>query len=136
MDYDNTTTNLPVKQRILVAEDEVPLAKALHLKLTNAGYDVAVVGDGEQALAAIDAGTYALLILDLVMPKLDGFAVLEKIGTSKPNMHIIVLSNLSQDEDRKRVAAYGVKDYFVKSDTPINDIIKQVNTLLAHGTTQ
>ena len=123
-------------QKILVAEDEVPLARALELKLTSAGYAVRVVGDGQTALDALAKEKFDCLVLDLVMPRLDGFAVLANIGAMLPDMHIIVLSNLSQDEDRKRVASYGVKNFFVKSDTPIADIIKSVNVLLAHGTAQ
>ena len=123
-------------QKILVAEDEVPLARALELKLTSAGYAVRVVGDGQAALDALAKEKFDCLVLDLVMPRLDGFAVLANIGAMLPDMHIIVLSNLSQDEDRKRVASYGVKNSFVKSDTPIADIIKSVNVLLAHGTAQ
>lgn len=122
-------------QRILVAEDERPLAKALELKLTNVGYEVRIAVDGAQALDLLTKEKFDLLLLDLVMPKVDGFAVLDKIDKSIPGMHIMVLSNLGQEEDRKRVVAHGITDYFVKSDTPIADIIKRINVLLAHGTT-
>lgn len=121
-------------QKILVAEDEKPLASALHLKLTNAGYDVTVVENGQDVLDILSKEKFDMLLLDLVMPKLDGFAVLERLhpfGT----LHVIVLSNLSQDEDRRRVASCGVQDYFVKSDTPIADIVMRVTSLLAHGKT-
>jgi len=121
-------------QKILVAEDEQPLATALQLKLASAGYDVHVVGDGQEALDALAKDTFDLLILDLVMPKLDGFAVLEKIDNSIAGMRIMVLSNLGQEEDRKRVFSYGVTEYYVKSDTPIKEIIDRVKIILAHGT--
>jgi two-component system alkaline phosphatase synthesis response regulator PhoP len=121
-------------QKILVAEDEKPLASALALKLKSAGYDVSTVADGQQALETLAKEKFDVLLLDLIMPKLDGFMVLEAIGKSMPDMHIMVLTNLGQEEDLKRVTQYGVKDFFVKSDTPIADIIHRVNTLLAHGT--
>jgi len=121
-------------QKILVAEDELPLARALQMKLTNAGYEVRVAVDGQEALDVLAKEKFDLLLLDLMMPRVDGFAVLAKIDTSLPGMRIMVLSNLGQEEDRKRVAAHGVTDYFVKSDTPIADIITRVNTILAHGT--
>ena len=121
-------------QKILVAEDEQPLATALQLKLASAGYDVHVVGDGQEALDALAKDTFDLLILDLVMPKLDGFAVLEKIDNSIAGMRIMVLSNLGQEEDRKRVFSYGVTEFYVKSDTPIKEIIDRVKIILAHGT--
>ncbi len=122
--------------KILVAEDELSLARALQLKLTSAGYEVHVVRNGREVLDAVAKEKFDLLILDLVMPVLDGFGVLEKIDNSVPGMRIVVLSNLGQDEDRRRVAQHGVTDYFVKSDTPIADIATRVNSLLAHGTAE
>lgn len=121
-------------QKILIAEDEQPLAKALQLKLVNAGYDVHVAGNGQEALDILAKEKFDLLLLDLLMPQVDGFTVLAKIGATMPDMKIIVLSNLGQEEDRSRVAQFGVKNYFIKSDTPIADILKTVNVLLAHGT--
>lgn len=123
-------------KKILIAEDEQPLARTLELKLTSAGYAVRVVGNGQEALDALAKEKFDLLMLDLVMPKLDGFGVLEKIDNSVPGMHIMALSNLGQEEDRRRVAAHGVTDYFIKSNTPIAEIITRVNFLLAHGTAQ
>jgi len=123
-------------KKILVAEDERPLATALQLKLTSVGYEVNVASDGVETMEALAKEKFDLLLLDLIMPKMDGFTVLEKIGKSMSDMHIIVLSNLGQDEDRKRVAIYGITDYFIKSDTPLADIIKRINTLLAHGTAE
>jgi DNA-binding response OmpR family regulator len=122
--------------KILIAEDEKPLASALALKLMSAGYEAHVVTDGQQALEKLAKEKFDVLLLDLIMPKLDGFMVLEAIGLSMPGMRIMVLSNLGQEEDLKRVAAYGIKDYFVKSDTPIADIIKRVSTIFAHGTAE
>lgn len=121
-------------KRILVAEDERPLATALQLKLTSAGHEVRVVGNGQDVLDTLSREKFDLLLLDLIMPKLDGFSVLEKIGKSIPDMFIIVLSNLGQEEDRKRVETFGISDYIVKSNTPITEIITRINFLLAHGT--
>lgn len=121
---------------ILVAEDERPLATAMQLKFASEGYKVTVVSNGQEALDALAKDSFDVLLLDLVMPVVDGFTVLEKIGVTKPDMHIIVISNLGQEEDRARVAALGIRDYYVKSDTTIAEIVNRVNLLLAHGTAE
>lgn len=108
---------------ILVAEDERSLAQALSLKLTKAGHKVIIAQDGEEALSQIAKNDFAVIILDLVMPKKDGFAVLEGIKKMKKNIFPIILTNLAQEEDRIRVMSLGAKAYFVKSNTPLADII-------------
>jgi two-component system, OmpR family, response regulator len=114
------------KKKVLVAEDEKPMAHALQLKLQREGFDVDVAPDGEAAMAMLTKGTYDALILDLVMPKMNGFEVLEGIQelTTKPK--VIVASNLSQEQDAQRAKGLGADDYFVKSNTPLKDIVEKV----------
>ena len=113
-------------KKILIIEDEKPLAHALELKLSREGYDVHVVFTGEDGLKEIQKNGYALVLLDLILPGMDGFAVLEQVkGQSK---NIIVLSNLGQDEDRKKAEALGVKHYLVKSNVPLTEIMKVVRS--------
>jgi len=117
-------------KKVLVAEDERALAQALNLKLSKAGHIVTVARDGEEALKFITEGNFDVAIIDLVMPKKDGFAVLEGIRgmKNKPTV-VVVLSNLAQDEDRKRVLSLGAKDYFVKSNTPLSSIVEYLDKL-------
>lgn len=118
------------QKRILVAEDERPIARALELKLSAAGYSVTTVFNGEDAVLELSKNDFDLLLLDLIMPKVDGFGVLESMRTKKIGVPVIVLSNLSQEEDLKRAKELGVRDYFVKSDNPISEIIDHVRKAL------
>lgn len=112
-----------MNKKILVAEDEKPMAKAMELKLSHSGFDVKTVFNGEEVLAIIEQEKFDLIFLDLIMPKLDGFHVLEELKKKNSTVPIVVLSNLGQEEDIRRAKELGAKDYFVKSDTPIADIV-------------
>ncbi|PWB39147.1 MAG: hypothetical protein C3F02_00820 [Parcubacteria group bacterium] len=117
---------MAVKYKVLIAEDEKPMAKALQLKLSNVGFDVRVAGNGEEALAALEKEQFDIMLLDLVMPKLDGFGTLQAIAAKKIKVPVIITSNLSQEEDKARTRELGAVDYIVKSDTPINQIVETV----------
>lgn len=117
-------------KNILIAEDEKPMAHALELKLEKAGFTPYIVYDGESALLALEKNDFAVILLDLIMPKIDGFGVLQIIREKKMNIPIIVLSNLGQSEDIEKAKKMGAKDYFSKSDTPINAIVDRVKQIL------
>jgi DNA-binding response OmpR family regulator len=117
-------------KKILIAEDEVALSTALDLKLVRAGYEATVVSDGQQAIEAIAANSYDLVLLDLMMPKLDGFRALQQIRTSGQTVKVIVLSNLGQPDDIGRVAELGISGFYIKSDTPIINIVQKVKELI------
>lgn len=120
---------------VLVVDDEKPLATALSLKLKKEGMDVLIAGNGREGLERIKSTHIDLLLLDLMLPEMDGFTVLENLSKDKIALDVIVLSNLSQEEDVARVKALGAKEYFVKSNTPIKDIVDYVKKLL-HEQTQ
>ena len=115
-----------MKKRILVVDDEIPLARALELKLTHEGLDVTLAYDGIEAIAALKKDYYDIVLLDLMMPQQDGFYVLEEVQRLKIKTNIIVSSNLSQPEDIDRATALGAVDYFVKSDTNLSDIVEKI----------
>lgn len=115
---------------VLVADDERPMAKALELKLAHEGFKAKAVYDGTEVLEALRHEKFDLLLLDLVMPKVDGFQVLETMKTEGILVPVIVLSNLSQQEDEKRVKELGAREFFIKSDTPITDVINHVKKVL------
>lgn len=117
---------MPEKKKILIAEDEKPMAHALELKLNNSGFVAKAVFNGEEALAELDRTDYDLLLLDLIMPKVDGFHVLEGLVDKKKKIKVIVTSNLSQEEDIKRAKELGAVDFLVKSDTPLQEIIEKI----------
>ena len=116
--------------RILVAEDERPMAKALQLKLSGKGFSVDLALDGEEALEKFLAEPYDLMILDLIMPRLNGFAVLYKIRTLEIPTPVIVASNLSQQEDLDKAMKMGASGYFVKSDATLKEIVARVEGFL------
>ena len=118
------------KKRILVIEDEKPMAKALALKLTKANFEVENAFNGEDAMTALQGGSFDLIVSDLVMPKMNGFEVLEHLKAEGKDTPVMILSNLSQDEDREKVLALGAKEFFIKSDIPIADVVEKVTALL------
>lgn len=121
--------NVPKKRRVLVAEDEKPMAHALEAKLSKFGYDVTIANDGEKAMELLKQDTYGLLILDIMMPKKNGFDVLEWMQKENISVPVIVSSNLGQGDDIKNAMKLGAKDYFVKSETPIAEIVERVQKI-------
>ncbi len=115
-----------MNKKILIIEDEKPMAKVLKMKLEKHGYEVEAVFDGLQGLEELRKDTYDLAILDLIMPNLDGFGVLETAREEKLKTPIIVASNLSQPDDAERSKALGSIGYFVKSNTSLQDLVKQI----------
>lgn len=122
------TTNNPKK--LLIAEDERSIAKALQLKLSIAGFEVDTVNNGEEALALMKTKKFDLLLLDIMMPKMDGFSVMTEMKKSKNKTPIIILSNLSQEDDAKRAEELGAVDFFIKSNTPLAEIVDKVKKFL------
>lgn len=118
------------KKKILIAEDERPMARALELKLQHEGYDVTTTFDGGSALEALAKDTFDLLLLDIIMPVKDGFQVLEALQGMASKPPVLMLTNLSQEEDAKKAAALGAKGFFTKSNTPIANIVDEVKAVL------
>ena len=119
-------------KKILIVEDEVPVAKAFRLKLNKAGFATQEATNGEEALALLEKEKFDLILLDLVMPKVDGFSLLATLQQKKITTPIIVTSNLGQEEDRHRAKEAGATDFFVKSDVPIANIVEHVKKMLEH----
>ncbi len=118
------------QKSVLIVEDEKPLAHALELKLKNAGFTVTVARDGQECLSLLGKGGFDVVLLDLMLPVMDGFQVLAQLR-NKPNRPIIfVLSNLGQLEDERRSLELGAKKFFVKSDTSLSVIVDEVSSLL------
>lgn len=106
------------------------MARALELKLTHEGFEAKSVFNGESALEMIDNEAFDLILCDLVIPKMDGFQLLAEIKAKKISTPVVVLSNLSQETDKKKVMSLGAKDFFVKSDTPIAHIVDYIKNVL------
>lgn len=114
-------------KNLLVVEDEAVLAQALHFKFTKEGYAVLVAKNGEEAMQILRSKPIDYVILDLIMPVMNGFEVIEAIQKEKINVPLLVLSNLGQKEDIEKISALGVTDYFIKANTPISELVTIVN---------
>ncbi|MCX6793100.1 MAG: response regulator [Candidatus Falkowbacteria bacterium] len=117
-------------KRILIAEDEKAYSRALVLKLKNSGFEAESAPDGEAALEAIKNNHFDLLLCDLVMPKVNGFEVIEEIKKQKLDLPVIVLSNLSQADDEKKARALGAIDFLPKSNITLAEVISKVKGIL------
>lgn len=119
-------------KKILIVEDEKPMARALEMKLNHSGFEAQVANDGQAALDLLKTKKFDLILLDLMLPKVDGFGVMKELKDRKDKTPVIVASNLGQDDDAQKAKSMGAKWYFVKSDTPINKIVDYiVATLMA-----
>jgi DNA-binding response OmpR family regulator len=107
-------THQPLAAKVLVAEDDVPLAHFLRRGLQSAKYEVDVIHDGEAALQAISTTQYSLLILDLNLPKLDGLSLLCRVRPVVPNLPVLVLTGRNRLEDRIQALDGGADDCMVK----------------------
>jgi DNA-binding response OmpR family regulator len=125
----DTTTDQPQHpKRILFVEDDDALAGVYLVRLQAEGFDVKRVSNGEEALAAATSFHPDLILLDVMMPKVSGFDVLDILRNTPEtaNMKIIMLTALSQESDRKRAESMGVDDYLVKSQVVITDVIDRI----------
>jgi len=118
------------KSKILIAEDDRAIAKALNLKLTHEGFNITIASNGIEACDFLTKEKFDLLILDLMMPEVDGFEVLEKIKSKNIIIPVIIVSNLSQDEDVKRAKELGAVHFFVKSETPLLEVVDKIKQYL------
>lgn len=117
-------------KKVLIVEDEKPMARALELKLNNSGFEAKTAQNGAMALEILAKEQFDLMLMDLIMPVMDGFKLLEELKNKGSKMPVIVSTNLSQEEDKKRVMDLGAVDYFVKADVPINQVLEKVKQKL------
>ncbi len=120
----------PTKKKILIAEDETAIASALELKFSHEGFEVKIAKDGDEALNLIKTEPFSLVLMDLMMDKKDGFTVLEEMQKNNITIPVVVISNLGQDEDKARAEKLGAIAYFVKSNTPLYEIVERVKGAL------
>lgn len=121
------------KKKVMVVEDDEHIAKVYAIKLAKEGIDVSIASDGEEAIIKIATEKPDLIILDIMLPKVDGFGVLEEIK-KVPELGmipVIIVSNLWKEEDQYRALALGANEYLIKVDYPIQEIVEKVKGYLA-----
>jgi len=119
--------------KVLVAEDDKFLIKAYSAKLIKSGFETILAANGEEAIERTMSEKPDVILLDLVMPKKDGFEVLYELKNNDQTKKIpvIILSNLGQEEDIKRGKELGAKDYLVKSNIAIQDVVDKIKQVLS-----
>lgn len=119
--------------RILLVEDDRFLRKAATVMLRKLGHTVIAAEDGEQALQMAQAERPELILLDLIMPKVQGFEVLRALKADPATSHIpvIVMSNLSQDTDKQSTLNAGAIAYLVKANLSLTELAAAVERAMA-----
>jgi len=119
-------------KKILIVEDEEPLRSALREKFTREGFSIIEGKDGEEGLNIALSEHPDLILLDIIMPKMDGMTVLKKLHEDKVGKEIpvILLTNLSDDQKVAEAIKEGVYEYLVKSDWKLSDLVKEVKEKL------
>lgn len=120
------------KKRILLVDDDEFFQKFYGAELTQHGFDVTIAGDGEEALVKLKATHPDLMILDIIMPKRDGFDVLSNLREHPEfrNLPILIFSTLGQESDVTRAMSLGAKDYVNKSFFDFDTLLAKINTLI------
>ncbi|HLC63843.1 MAG TPA: response regulator [Patescibacteria group bacterium] len=117
---------------IVLIEDEEMLANMYETKFKTEGYKIRKALDGEKGLKMIEEDLPDLILLDIIMPKLDGFSVLKRIkeNAKSKNIPVILLTNLGQDEDIKKGQALGAVGYLVKANLTPAEVVAKVKDFL------
>ena len=116
------------KKKILLVEDDTALAAVYRARLDLEGFDIQEANDGEKALSAALDYKPDLILLDVMMPKISGFDVLDILRNTPEtsNIRVIMLTALSQDKNKQRAEELGVDEYLVKSQVVISDVVERV----------
>ncbi len=119
-------------KKILLVEDDDALASVYQTRLQAEGFDLKRVPNGEDALASALEYKPDLILLDVMMPKVSGFDVLDILRNTPEttNVKVIMLTALSQDSDKQRAESLGVDDYLVKSQVVIADVVDRIKSHL------
>ncbi len=128
MDQSNEQPNETNQQRILLVEDDQGLASVYTTRLEAEGFSVKHVPNGEDALTITLDFKPDLILLDVMMPKISGFEVLDILRNTPEtaNIRIIMLTALSQESDMEQAKSMGVDDYLVKSQVVIADVVERI----------
>jgi DNA-binding response OmpR family regulator len=119
-------------RRVLLADDDRYLRRAAEARLRQQGFTVLTAADGEEALQMALAELPDIILLDLIMPKVQGFEVLRalKQAESTAAIPVIILSNLGQESDRAQCLEGGAAAYFVKANLSLQELVRTVQVTL------
>jgi len=114
--------------KLIIIEDDPFLLSILAEKLKEAGFDIETAIDGEDGLDKIKAGNFDLVLLDMVLPKIDGFKILEELRGGK--IPVIILSNLYDKNNIDKAILLGAKEYIVKAYNTPEEIVLKIKSFL------
>lgn len=119
-------------KKVLIIEDDHFLSSLMKARLEKEGFSTMQAFDGEEAFNLLKQNKPDLIVMDLIMPKVSGFELLENISVDPQisRVPVMVLSNLGQDSDIDKVKRLGATQYFVKVQTSIDDLVVKVKELL------
>jgi len=121
------------QNKILIVEDDAFLADIYKTKLESEGFKVTVAGDGEKGLKMIQTKNPDLVLLDILLPKLDGFAILEIVkapNSEVKNIPIILLTNLGQNDEVQKGIKSGAADYLIKAHFKPAEVVEKIRKIL------
>ena len=118
--------------KVFLAEDDALLREMYVAKFEKSGFEIESAEDGEQALEQLKKGTFDCVLLDVMMPKIDGFRVLQEIkkDSKLKKIPVAMLTNLGQEEDIKKGQEIGADDYIVKSNSTPAQIVEKISKLI------
>lgn len=119
--------------KILLVEDETNVRELYQRQLTQAGFAVTAVEDGEKALLELEKGSFDLMLLDILLPGKNGLQVLKEFKSLNPNsaMKVVIVSNLGQDNMMKEGFSLGAISYLVKVEYTPDQIVDEVKKNLS-----
>jgi DNA-binding response OmpR family regulator len=128
----NVLTSQVTKRRILVVDNERDITVALQVGLEDGGFDVDTFTDPSLALKSFKPGFYDLVLIDIVMPDIDGFELYERLKKIDPDVKVCFLtaSEMYHEEFRKAEHCSLNKDLFLQKPIPMNDLIMEINKRL------
>lgn len=119
-----------MNKKILIIEDERQIADILSTKLNQSGFLARAVFDGREGLKALEGEPFDLILLDILMPTLDGWEFLRQIRAKGIETPVVILSNLSQTEDKEKGKALGAVGFLVKSDVGLEELAEKINKFI------
>ena len=124
--------NIIFMKKILIIEDEEILLDLIQKRLTQEGYKIYIARNGEEGLEKIKEEKPDLILLDIVMPKMGGFEVMERINKDKEfkDIPIIIISNSGQPVELSRAKELGIKDWLIKTDFDPSEVVSKVKKQL------
>lgn len=128
--------NKPVKnkkKKILLVEDDTFLSGMYVSKLDMEGFEVILASDGRQGFKMIEEEEPDLILLDVILPQMDGFEILKEMKKKKKlkNIPVILLTNLGQKKDVERGFSFGVKDYLIKAHFMPSEVVDKIKKALS-----